>query len=144
MAAAAEDSVAAVAEEVAAMAEAVEVDTAVAEMVGTAAAEVRWLTDNVIMSLFLLFLWFGLLLCNVRFTMKVVMAEDVVAVAATGEAVTGTEETAAATVVAADTAGVATEEDRCVYSLYQFNDLQLSFPILPWDLSLDYNFVGWL
>lgn len=96
------------------------------------------------MSLFLLFLWFGLLLCNVRFTMKVVMAEDVVAVAATGEAVTGTEETAAATVVAADTAGVATEEDRCVYSLYQFNDLQLSFPILPWDLSLDYNFVGWL
>ena len=96
------------------------------------------------MSLFLLFLWFGLPLCNVRFTMKVVMAEDVVAVAATGEAVTGTEETAAATVVAADTAGVATEEDRCVYSLYQFNDLQLSLPILPWDLSLDYNFVGWL
>ena len=83
------------------------------------------------------------LLCNVRFTVKVVMAEDVVAVAATGEAVTGTEETAAATVVAADTAGVATEEDRCV-CLYQFNDLQLSLPILPWNLSLDYNFVGWL
>ena len=112
MAAAEEGSVAAVAEEVAAMAEAVEVDTAVAEMVGTAAAEVRWLTDT----LFLLF-FCGLLLSNVRSTMKVVMAEDVVAVAATGEAVTGTEETAAATVVAADTAGVATEEDRCVYSI---------------------------
>ena len=48
VAAAAEDSVAAVAEEVAAMAEAVEVDTAVAEMVGTAAAEVRWLTDTML------------------------------------------------------------------------------------------------
>ena len=47
MAAAAEDSVAAAAE-VAAMAEAVEVDTAVAEMVGTAAAEVRWLTDTML------------------------------------------------------------------------------------------------
>ena len=113
MAAAEEGSVAAVAEEVAAMAEAVEVDTAVAEMVGTAAAEVRWLTDT---KLFFLFSC-GLLLSNVRSTMKVVMAEDVVAVAATGEAVTGTEETAAATVVAADTAGVATEEDRCVYSI---------------------------
>ena len=31
------------------------------------------------MSLFLLFLWFGLLLCNVRFTVKVVMAEVVAA-----------------------------------------------------------------
>ena len=114
MAAAEEGSVAAVAEEVAAMAEAVEVDTAVAEMVGTAAAEVRWLTDT---KFFLLFFSCGLLLSNVRSTMKVVMAEDVVAVAATGEAVTGTEETAAATVVAADTEGVATEEDRCVYSI---------------------------
>ena len=80
------------------------------------------------MSLFLLFLWFGLPLCNVRFTVKVVMAEDVVAVAATGEAVTGTEETAAATVVAADTAGVATEEDRCVYSI---SSIQRSLIIFP-------------
>ena len=107
------------------MAEAVEVDTAVAEMVGTAAAEVRWLTDT----LFLLLVSCGLLLSNVRFTMKVVMAEDVVAVAATGEAVTGTEETAAATVVAADTAGVATEEDRCVYSISSIQRSSIIFPI---------------
>ena len=125
MAAAEEGSVAAVAEEVAAMAEAVEGDTAVAEMVGTAAAEVRWLTDT----LFLLFFSCGLLLSNVRSTMKVVMAEDVVAVAATGEAVTGTEETAAATVVAADTAGVATEEDRCVYSILSIQRSSIIFPI---------------
>ena len=50
------------------------------------------------------------------------------AVAATGEAVTGTEETAAATVVAADTAGVATEEDRCVCSISSIQRSSIIFP----------------